>query len=50
MQLGAHYTRTELNDGAVTHLGFTVLKDIPEPTAQAIMADFINAFVIEPDA
>ena len=50
VQLGAHYTRTELNDGAVTHLGFTVLKDIPEPTAQAIMADFINAFVIEPDA
>ena len=50
VQLGAHYTRTQLNDGAVTHLGFTVLKDIPEPTAQAIMADFINAFVIEPDA
>lgn len=50
VQLGAHYTRTELNDGAVTHLGFTVLKDIPEPTAQAIMVDFINAFVIEPDA
>lgn len=48
-QPGNHYSRTQLNDGAVTKLGFTVLKDIPEPTAQAIMADFIRAFVIEPD-